>query len=257
VAPGTPAEPTDGTFGGLAWLRATGGALSAAERRKLTRAIIAGQSGNIVGHVKLLLGRRPRSGPKWLIEPPDTAITRAAEVLCGEQPDTIAAHGARTWLFGTALAQYDSADLDDELFYAASLLHDSGLITAVTGQDFTLRSAETAANAVVAAGGSRPQAEAVAEGIARHTTPGISPSRGGELATYLQAGALLDLAGVRAWDISETFVTCVVRASDRRGFESAILKLISAESTAVPHGRFALLKRWGLPLAITTSPFSR
>ncbi|MCH9816738.1 MAG: HD domain-containing protein [Actinomycetia bacterium] len=257
MTPETTATPSADPVGSLAWLRSTGGLLTASERRALTRAILAAQGGNLVGRLKLLLGRRPSAGPPELIDPPDTAMTRAAEELCWEQPAPIAAHSARTWLFGAALAQYDSADLDEELFYVASLLHDVGLPESVPGQDFTLRSVAAAAEVVTTSGGTPTQTDAVSEAIARHTTPGVTSTSDGELATYLQAGALLDLAGVRSWDLSERFLAGVMREYDRRGFESEILAAIAAEATAVPEGRFALLARWGLPLAIKTAPFPR
>jgi hypothetical protein len=46
-------------LGGLAWAQRTGGALTARERARLLAAISLGQWQNVIGRVKLQLGRLP------------------------------------------------------------------------------------------------------------------------------------------------------------------------------------------------------
>jgi hypothetical protein len=80
------------------------------------------------------------------------------------------------------------------LFYVACLLHDAGLTTAVTGEDFTLRSAAVAADVVR---DHRPPAdvERLRDSVTAHTTPGATVAHDGAVAFYVHAGATCDLAG--------------------------------------------------------------
>ncbi|MEK6326999.1 MAG: hypothetical protein AABM66_05650 [Actinomycetota bacterium] len=55
-------------------------------------------------------------------EPPDSRLARDAERACAEQPDSIAQHSYRTWMFGLALAAVDRVELDRELFYLGQRL---------------------------------------------------------------------------------------------------------------------------------------
>jgi hypothetical protein len=58
-----------------------------------------------------------------------------AEAAAADQSPALAAHGYRTWMIGDALARHDGVAIDRELFYVASLLHDSGMMRQVVGED--------------------------------------------------------------------------------------------------------------------------
>lgn len=67
--------PDPNRLGGLEWARRTRGKLTAAERRRLIGAIAVGQAVNIVGRVKLALGRLPDGASAIDVcdfEPPDS-----------------------------------------------------------------------------------------------------------------------------------------------------------------------------------------
>ena len=83
-----------------------------------------------------------------------------------------------------------------------------------------------------------------------HATPGVDPDADGALGTYVQAGAMLDLGGLRLWDVSERVVESVTRRNPR----GDMMPLIRAEAKAVPQGRFALLVRCGMLVAMRLSP---
>ena len=82
-------------------------------------------------------------------------------------------HSYRTWLFGRALAAVDGRELDIELFYCGSLLHDHGIARPTAGRDFTLASAERALPCATTAGVNDDRAQALADAICVHTTPGV------------------------------------------------------------------------------------
>jgi hypothetical protein len=248
--------PDPSRVGGIGWLEATNGTLTGSERRRLLAAIARGQAAALAGRVKVAVGRRPdRIAP--VPAPPDSALARAAIEACAEQPSSVIGHSHRTWAFGRALAAVDGeARLDEELFYVAALLHDTGLLEAVVGEDFTLRSGRIAA---ACASGYVDEAgvRRVQDAIAVHTTPGVSVSDDGAEGFYVQAGATLDLGGLRLADLAAAQVEGVLADHPRTGLTDDIVTLIRAEAAAVPDGRFALLKRTGFLPAIRFAPFDQ
>lgn len=188
------------------------------------------------------------------LRPPDSAFARAAEEACREQSAAVAGHSHRAWAYGSALAALDGAGADAELLYVACLVHDHGIERAVPGEDFTLRSAARAEACAQQAGAGPEAAAAVADAITVHTTPGIDVATDGALGVYVQAGAMLDLAGLRAGDVPAAYRADVAAANPRAGVTRAIVPLIAAEARANPAGRFGLLHRCGLTVLIRASP---
>jgi hypothetical protein len=259
TAPGiTLQAPDPGRLGGLAWARRTGGKLTAGERRRLLAAIAIGQWENVLGRAKLALGRVPARAAAVDIDTfavPDSAFAREAEQACDELPQALVGHSYRTWLFGRALAGVDRRELDDELFYCGALLHDHGITQPTAGRDFTLGSATRTFACADAAGIAPERAETLADAICVHVTPGVTVERDGPLGCYLQWGAMVDGAGLRKWDVSKANVQEILRRYPRIDFKRQLIEMIRAEAQAVPQGRFGLLVRCGLPLAVRLAPF--
>lgn len=249
--------PDPDRLGGLSWTRRTGGTLTAAERRRLLGEVVRGQGRYLAGRIKLATGRVPAGAASLSaeeLEPPDSRLARAAEEACREQPLSLIGHGYRTWMFGSGLGALDRVELDPELFYAASLLHDYGIAAAVAGEDFTLRSAARLESCGLEVSADRDSIESAADAITVHTTPGISVERDGALGFYLQAGAMFDLAGLRAADLSRAYREQVIAKHPRAGVTEAVVKMIRAEARANPGGRFGLLRRCGLPTVVRLGP---
>ncbi|MDH4168650.1 MAG: phosphohydrolase [Acidimicrobiia bacterium] len=249
--------PDPDRLGGIGWLERTNGTLTKSEKRRLLGSIVWGQVLSFIGRVKLATGRVPGSIPTQahLLEPPDSSLARAAEQACAEQPAALVGHAHRTWIFGRALAVVDRVALDPELFYAAALLHDAGLVEAVIGEDFTLRSGLVAAACLRASDRADADVEIVRDAISAHATPGAALAVDGPLGFYVQAGAVLDLGGLRACDLPTAVLDRVQAAHPRSGLTGSVTALIAAEAAAVPDGRFALLSRAGFKLAIRMAPF--
>ena len=260
MAPSGHLSPDPERLGGLAWVRRTGGVLTGAERRRLLAAIVRGQAETVAGRVKLALGRVPAGAGEIDVRefaPPDSRLARDAEEACGEQPDWVAGHAYRTWIFGLSLAALDRAELDRELFYCAALLHDFGLVETAPGRDFTLGGAERALGCAESAGETRERGEAAADAICVHTTPGASLETDGALGCYVQWGAMVDVAGLRKQDISPANVDEALRRHPRgAGFKHNLANAVRQEARAVPGGRFSLLRRCGLPMLIHAAPYS-
>ncbi|SPM29648.1 hypothetical protein [Mycobacterium terramassiliense] len=250
--------PDPQRLGGLAWVRRTGGRLSRAERRRLFIAIAVGQWENAVGRAKLALGRLPAAAEQVDLDAfrvPDSRFAREAEAACAELPPTLEGHSYRTWLFGRALATVDGQTMDDELFYCGSLLHDYGIVSPTAHRDFTLGSVERMLSCAGAAGLDDERANVLADGICVHTTPGVAVDTDGVIGCYLQWGAMVDGAGLRMWDIAPRNAEEVLRRYPRGDFKRELAHMMRAEARAVPKGRFGLLVRCGLPLAVRMAPF--
>jgi hypothetical protein len=250
--------PDPQRLGGLGWARRTNGRLSSRERNRLLAAIALGQWENALGRAKLALGRLPAAAASVDLDTfavPDSAFAREAEDACAELPAALVGHSYRTWLFGRALSAIDSTELDVELFYCGSLLHDHGIAHPTPGRDFTLASAERTLACASAAGVDEDRADALADAICVHTTPGASVEHDGELGCYLQWGAMVDGAGLRIWDVAPANVTEVLRRHPRGDFKRQLVTMVRAEAAALPQGRFGLLARCGLPLAVRMAPF--
>jgi hypothetical protein len=252
-------NPDPERLGGLSWTRRTSGQLNGRERRRLLAEIAKGQADNLLGRLKLALGRLPRGArdvDARAFEPPDSRLTRDAEAACAEQPGSIRGHSYRTWMFGLALAAVDRVELERELFYCAALLHDYGIASPTPGRDFTLGGAERTLACAAEAGLTTDQGETMADAICVHTTPGVRIDRDGALGCYIQWGAMVDGAGLRIWDIDPSNVKEIVRRHPRGvGFKSELASMMRAEANAVAGGRFALLVRCGVPLAVRLAPF--
>ena len=255
---GVSKSPDPQRLGGLGWTRRTGGRLTSRERGRLLAAIAIGQWENVLGRAKLAIGRLPEGAANVDLDTftvPDSLFAREAEQACAELPAALVGHSYRTWLFGRALAAVDGGELDVELFYCGSLLHDHGIAQPTPGRDFTLASADRTLTCAATSGVSDDRAQALADAICVHTTPGVTVDRDGELGCYLQWGAMVDGAGLRIWDVAPANVREVLRRYPRVDFKRQLIAMMRAEATATPRGRFGLLVRCGVPLAVRMAPF--
>lgn len=230
--------------------------LTARERRRLLGEIVRGQAAYLASRFRLATGRLPAGAQDIEVAdfaPPDSAFARAAEEAAREQTPGVEGHGYRTWLFGSGLAALDRNGLDPEAFYVASLLHDHGIVAPVRDEDFTVRSAARVERCAEEAGVG--DVAAIGDAITVHSTPGITIEDDGELGFYVQAGAMLDLGGLRADALTRAFRDDVHGAHPRAGVGDEIVAAIKAEAALNPRGRFALLRRCGFLPLIRLAPF--
>lgn len=250
--------PTE--LGTHAWLERTGGRLSAADRRSLLKPLARAQAGNVAGRVAMALrvqsGRRRDPGLGSSRPRPDSALTRAAAATAREHlTPALWNHSQRAYLFGAALGELEGLDVDLELLLAAALLHDIGLPTREPLVDFTRTSSNAARDVAEQVGLSSAATATLRTAITMHHTPGVTLAHG-PVAYLLSAGAGVDVAGVRSWQLPPDLLTSVVAAHPRLGFKREFAAAWRTEAVRVPRGRAAFLRRWGaFDLAIRTAPF--
>ena len=236
------------------WARATNGSLSSAEKKEVKAGIRAGYLAIARGLATWPVRRAPRSGV--LPSAPDSRLAKEAEEAAKEQGPALAFHGYRTWVLGSALADFDGATLDDELFFATSLLHDSGMMREVVGQDFTIRSGERLIAVAARAGSNESVGLALADSAVAHASPGLKPSDD-LVGFYVQSGAMADLAGLHMWHLPRGLLKKTYGSYPAHGVHHEIPPLIRREAQLVPDGRFALLKKNGMDLMVSFSPTRR
>jgi hypothetical protein len=214
---------------------------------------------NVAGRIRLALGLHPGRRvtiPESRLAIPETALARAARKIAEDTlPPTLLHHSYRTYRFGRALAEVEEIQVDTELLFAAALLHDTGLVNPPDRADFTLSSMRLAREVADQVGLPTAGTEVMQTAITMHYTPGVTIAAGPE-AYLLAAGAAVDVAGIRSWDLPAQILNDTVRDHPRVGFKEAFADAFRAESLRVPRGRAKFLNRYGAFItAIKLAPF--
>jgi hypothetical protein len=247
------------TVGTAAWMMRTGGRLEPPERRRLVADLARVHVGNAVGRLSVLAhldpGRNAYVPPARLV-PPDSPLTRAAQDAATRAlPATLLNHSCRTYRFGRALGELEEVEVDAELLYAAALLHDTGLVLASGRDDFTLTSARVARDVAEQVGLSTAATETLQTAITMHHSPRVTLAAG-PVAYLLSAGAGLDVAGLRCWELPRATLADAVRDHPREGFKTYFAQAWADEAARVPRGRARVLRRYGaFTAAIRLAPF--
>lgn len=251
---------TDPDPGTIAWVQRTSGQLSGSEKRSLIKPLVRSQAQMAVGRISMALrvnsGRRT-SVPASRLVPPDTVLTRAAEERARRMmPSTLINHSYRSYVFGRAIGELEGVEVDDELLFAAAMLHDTGLVDPVGDADFTLTSARVARDVAERVGLSSAASTTVQTAITMHYSPGVTPAAG-PVAYLLAAGAGVDVVGLRSWQLPTTTLTDAVHRHPREEFKRAFRTAFANEAARVPQGRARFLHRYGaFGVAVRLAPFS-
>ncbi len=245
-----------GTFD---WAEATSGRLTRGDRRAFLGPALRQSLAYTVGRLRLALGLRRRDAASLdldSLELPDSKLAREAEA---EARATISPpminHSYRTFLYGVALSHLDGVAVDTEHLYAAALLHDVALEAPDPGCCFAVRGGRTMRDVALRAGADEATARALAEGVANHITPGVGYAQG-VLAPLIQFGAMVDLTGLRLWDLRADFVDAVAARHPRLGAKRHLGACWRAEARTFPEGRAAFVeKAFRFSLLVRLAPF--
>lgn len=249
--------------GSATWVQQTAGWLTPSERRSLLLPLLRTHLRNAAGRLSLAVGVHPGRlayvEPARLV-PPNTVLTRAAaDAAAAILPVALLNHSYRSYAFGRALGELEGVDVDSELLFAASLLHDTGLVTtAGTGNgqaDFTLTSIRLARDVAERVGLSATATETMQTAIAMHHSPGVDLSAG-PVAYLLSAGAGVDVVGLRVWELPDSTLADTLAAHPRHEFKHVFGTAFRQEATRVPRGRARFLHKYGaFGAAIRFAPF--
>jgi HD domain len=168
------------------------------------------------------------------------ALVRATE----SRP--IVNHSIRTFLFARLLAEHEGclndAEYDEELLFAATVMHDLGLGEHARGQArFEVEGADLAAAVLREHDVAEAEIERVWEAIALHSSHGLAERRG--LLTYLTyKGVFIDagrLTGVVADELHKDVLDAYPNPAARRYIADAIIAHANRSSAAAPPGSLA------------------
>jgi hypothetical protein len=237
------------SVGTLAWARTRNGQLT---RRERLRGIASGMALLLrvaPAQVRQRLGfSNPRAFEFDLEELviPDSAIAREAEELCREASDDgLVNHCMRTYAWGSILGKQDGLNPDPELLYISALLHDLALTDSYRDHSpmpcFAARGAIAATEWASEQGWPEHRCASLGDVISLHLNVRVPPEHGPE-AQLLQAGAALDVAGMRHWDLTPKTVDTVVDRYPRMRMKDELYPLFAAEEH--PRTRAQFLSRW-------------
>jgi hypothetical protein len=163
----------------------------------------------------------------------DAVVSFAAEAC----PPFLMGHNYRAFRFGRMLI---TDDLDDEIAFVASMLHDIALVDPHIGTtSFELVGAEVAARFLEARGWPSERIRIVEQAIVRHVE--LAPADLPEM-RVVQAGAALDVAGFPPEAIDQLGTQAILAAHPRGGMAKDLPVLIRHEIARQPDGVFARLE---------------
>jgi hypothetical protein len=240
---------TAARFGTLAWAQANGGEMSPRESMREIATALGLTLRTAPAQVRQRLGfRNPRAFVYEIdrLPIPDSSIAKEAEALCREASSPMLLnHCLRTYAWGMILGQSDGLRPDPELFYVASLLHDLALTDEFRDYApmpcFGARAGILAKDWAGERGWPAHRCSTLADAISLHLNARV-PAEHGPEAQLLQAGAGLDVIGLRHWELSPETVASVVERYPRHNMKRAAYPVFKAESH--PRTRTHLLDRW-------------
>lgn len=228
-----------------------GGHEAAQERRRTGHPRVAlawAQPGSLQQLEQLLCRSR--------LVPARSLARRAEETAARSLPPVLLHHSRRTYRLGLALGVVTDIGVDEELLYAAAMLHDTGLLTSSGDADFTLTSTRVARDVAAQVGLPEDATTVVLDAITLHHSPCVGAEHGA-VAQLLSAGAAIDVTGLGAWLLPDDVLVDDVTLHPREGFKDAFIEAFDKEAARVPAGRAAFLHRYGaFATAIRLAPFA-
>lgn len=239
-------------IGTLEWARATGGRLGIGDRMRLLAAGIGFQIARMAPWLRRRSGldREALKGVELPERPPDSRAASEVKELCREvSSESLLNHCLRVYLWGSLLGQRDGLSWDDELLYAAAMLHDLGFTDTYRERDpdvhcFAVEGARGAARFAADAGWDERRSDALEEAICLHINVDVGLDRGTE-AHLLFRGAGYDVIGRDFGAIPRPTRASVLERYPRLGMKAEFRRYMEAESATRPASRSRLYCRYG------------
>jgi len=171
------------------------------------------------------------------IEIPGTHLAQAAEDLSRSAcPPFLFNHSMRTYLFGVLHARHHKQEIDSEIVFVASSLHDLGLLPAyeVKGTPFEADSADAARSLARGNGGSVEEGQRISDAIIFHDMRWAFVSQQSTEVIAVAAGAAADVVGPDPEIFREQDVSAVLGAFPRLKFKTEFNRLISGHCNRMP-----------------------
>lgn len=200
-----------------------------------------------------------RLNPDTIALPDSIAATRAREHAQALSEPWLFQHCLRTYAWAALLAQSDRLHFDRELLFVACALHDLGLTDAHMGHApdcacFAIEGARAAHGfATQTLGWEHERSDRLADAIALHLNIRVAAEDRPE-ARLLNAGAALDVVGLRMREIPAASRAAVFSAYPRHDFVPRLASAMKAQARMRPRSRAGVLVRLGFCDLIRANP---
>jgi hypothetical protein len=170
-----------------------------------------------------------------LIDPPDTDLAKVARDLVHASCELhVVAHCERSFQFAALVAGAESVEIDLEVLYIGTLLHDVGLATCFAGPErFEMRGANAVRAMLLEAGMDTARAESVWDVIALHASPAIAAHKSVET-RIANRGISIDVRGAGTDRLPPDAVRAVLDTWPRSVFPSEFAQTLIDEVRANP-----------------------
>jgi hypothetical protein len=169
-----------------------------------------------------------------LIDPPATALGAEVWRLLDPCAPVVAAHSERSYQFAAAFAAADGVELDDEVIFLGTMLHDIGLSPAADGSErFEVRGANLVRSLLLDRGMERDRVANVWDCIAMHATTPLARHKSPET-RYANRGIALDVRGSGAEALEPALIRAVLQRWPRRDFPTEFEAVLADEVRAHP-----------------------
>jgi hypothetical protein len=169
-----------------------------------------------------------------LIDPPDTALAAEVRRLLDQCAPVVAGHCERSYQFAAGFAAADTVELDDEVLYLGTVLHDVGLSPAGDGTErFEVRGANLVRALLLDHGMERDRIANVWDCIAMHASTPLARHKSPET-RYANRGIALDVRGSGAEALESALLRAVLDRWPRRDFPREFEAVLADEVRAHP-----------------------
>ena len=169
-----------------------------------------------------------------LIEAPATSLADDVRRLLATCAPAVVAHCERSHQFAAAFAVADAIELDNEVLYLGTVLHDVGLSPIAEGSDrFEVRGANVVRTLLLEHGMARDRVANVWDCIAMHASTPLARHKSPET-RYANRGIALDIRAAGTDPLDPSFVRAVLDRWPRRDFPAAFEAVLADEVRAHP-----------------------
>jgi hypothetical protein len=169
-----------------------------------------------------------------MFEPFDSALAGDVRSLLEQCNPAIVAHSERSYRFAAAFVEQDGVDIDGEVLYIGTVLHDVGLSPAAAGRErFEVRGANLVRTILLDHGLSADRVANVWDVIALHASTPLAANKSAET-RYANRGIALDVRGSGADTLPDVIVRDVLDRWPRHDFPAAFEAILAAEVLANP-----------------------
>jgi hypothetical protein len=186
-----------------------------------------------------------------LIDPPPTALALEVSRLLDQHPRIVREHSERSYQFAAGFARADGVELDDEVLYLGTVLHDVGLSPAGDGTArFEVRGANVVRHLLLDHGIEADRVANVWDCIAMHASSELARHKSPET-RYANRGISVDIRGGGAEALDPQFVRTVLDRWPRGEFPGQFSEALKDEVRAHPD---SVRTSWLEPVASVAVP---